>query len=480
MQKKLGKLALACAFFAGAATSVSANNNEWIKQNYNAHSFYQLQYNSVPWRRGYTYQVRQLKRQVSRLQYKNYRLQDRLYQVKETNQQLRDELSSANMQPIQLGPRPLFLVEDMDASPLKTQLQQCASGPFVKTDFSIGHRGAPLQFPEHTKESYEAAAKMGAGIMECDVTFTKDRELVCRHSQSDLHTTTNILETPLAEKCSLPFTPYDSATDTLASAQCLTSDITLAEFKTLQGKMDAFNPKATTVAEYLDGTPNYRTDLYSTRGTLMTHKESIELFKKLGVKFTPELKAPSVEMPYEGEYTQEDYAQAMINDYIDAGVDPKDVWVQSFNLEDVKYWIANEPAFAEQAVYLDSRVYADPSFEASLTDFEQLKSAGVNIVAPPTFALVTTDAQNNIVPSEYAKLAKQAGLDIITWTIERSGPLTDIANNPFYYSSVLDAVNNDGDMFNVIDVLAQDVGVIGIFSDWPATTSYYASCMNLQ
>jgi glycerophosphoryl diester phosphodiesterase len=31
----------------------------------------------------------------------------------------------------------------------------------------------------------------------------------------------------------------------------------------------------------------------------------------------------------------------------------------------------------------------------------------------------------------------------------------------------------------VIDVLAQDVGVIGIFSDWPATTTYYANCMGL-
>lgn len=36
-------------------------------------------------------------------------------------------------------------------------------------DFSIGHRGAPLEFPDHTKESYEAAATQGAGIIECDV-----------------------------------------------------------------------------------------------------------------------------------------------------------------------------------------------------------------------------------------------------------------------------------------------------------------------
>ena len=102
----------------------------------------------------------------------------------------------------QIGPRPFYLVDKMKDGPLKQQLSQC-TGPFRKTDFSIGHRGAALEFPEHTRRSYLAAARMGAGIIECDVTFTKDRELVCRHSQCDLHTTTNILTVPeLAAKCS--------------------------------------------------------------------------------------------------------------------------------------------------------------------------------------------------------------------------------------------------------------------------------------
>ena len=133
-----------------------------------------------------------------------------------------------NAHSVQLGPRPYFLVDDMSPSKLKSELQSCANGPFKKTDFSIGHRGAALQFPEHTKQSYQAAARMGAGIVECDVTFTKDKELVCRHSQCDLHTTTNILATPLAAKCSVPFTPATAGT--AANAKCCTTDITLAEF----------------------------------------------------------------------------------------------------------------------------------------------------------------------------------------------------------------------------------------------------------
>src|ERR1700754_1534829 len=102
----------------------------------------------------------------------------------------------------QIGPRPFYLVDKMKDGPLKIKLSQC-TGPFRKSDFSIGHRGAPLEFPEHSKESYEAAAHMGAGVIECDVTFTKDRQLVCRHAQCDLHTTTTILaRQELAAKCS--------------------------------------------------------------------------------------------------------------------------------------------------------------------------------------------------------------------------------------------------------------------------------------
>ncbi|RLU01113.1 glycerophosphodiester phosphodiesterase family protein [Ketobacter sp.] len=381
-------------------------------------------------------------------------------------------------QSVQLGPRPSYLVNDMDEGQLKQALQQCEKGPFFKTDFSIGHRGAALQFPEHTKESYEAAAVMGAGIIECDVTFTQDKQLVCRHSQCDLHTTTNILGIPeLAAKCSVPFTPADPINGTPAQASCCTSDITLAEFKSLCGKMDAADPSATTPEQYMAGTADWRTDLYATCGTLVTHAESIELIKSLGAKFTPELKSPSVAMPFNGDYSQQDYAQQMIDEYKAAGIKPKHVWAQSFNLEDVKYWIAQEPAFGKQAVFLDARMYEDAAFEPSLAGMEALKRQGVNIVAPPLWALLTLDSDNRIVPSEYAINAKAAGLDIITWTLERDGPLAN--GGGWYHQSIRDVINNDGDTMQVLHVLAQDVGVLGVFSDWPATTTYYANCMKL-
>lgn len=380
------------------------------------------------------------------------------------------EVAKGDTPDIQLGTRADYLINDMAQSDLKTKLESCKDGPFYKTDFSIGHRGAPMQYPEHTKESYTAAARMGAGVIECDVTFTSDKELVCRHSQCDLHTTTNILAIPeLAAKCSAPFTPADSASGTPASAKCCTSDISLAEFLTLEGKMDGANPQATSVDEYMQGTPSWRTDLYATSGTLMTHKQSIELFKALDVKMTPELKSPQVSMPFDG-MTQQQYAQKMLDEYTQLDVPSNRVYPQSFNLDDVKYWINNNPDFANQSVYLDGRD-SEAGFDPSNPDtwqpsMEELVTDGVKILAPPIWMMLSINNNNDIVPSQYAINAKAAGLELIAWSLERSGPLNE--GGGYYYQSIADVIDNDGDMMTVVDVLAQDVGVMAIFSDWPA------------
>ena len=378
--------------------------------------------------------------------------------------------------PVTLGPRPAYLVESMKDGSLKEKLKAC-TGPFQATPWSIGHRGAPLQFPEHTVESYRAAARMGAGILECDVTFTKDKELVCRHAQNDLHTTTNILATPLASKCTAGFTPASG--DAEAAAECRTSDITLAEFRTLNGKMDAADKTATTVEGYLDGTAGWRTDLYATTGTLMTHKEAIALFESLGAMHTPELKAPSVAMPFE-RFSWQDYAQKLIDEYKAAGVDPSRVWAQSFRLEDVLYWIENEPEFGRQAVYLDDSYSIEGWSPADPTTWpdtmQSLHDRGVRYIAPPLWVLVTVE-DGKIVPSLYAKRAKEAGLNIITWTVERSGPLA--GGGGWYFQTIKDAVDRDGDVMTLLNVLHEDVGVAGVFSDWPATTTFYANCMGL-
>ena len=391
--------------------------------------------------------------------------------------------------PVQLGPRPFYLVDRLDPGPLKERLKVCAAETreYVPKDFSIGHRGAPLQFPEHTRESYLAAARTGAGIIECDVTFTKDAELVCRHAQCDLHTTTNILATPLARTCSVPFTPatFDAGGElrTEAEARCCASDLTLAEFRTLKGKMDASDPEATSVEQYLDGTPSFRTDLYATGGTLVTHAESIALIGGLGAKFTPELKEASDGFGESG-LTQGRYASKLVDEYVAAGVPPENVWPQSFDLADVRHWIETVPEFGRQAVYLDDTdleeiVATPPSVDA----LRALKDLGVNIVAPPMPMLVTSDGEGRIVASEYARNAREAGLDIISWSVERSGRIAEdvvSVGGAYYYDTTVDALGNDGDILETIDVLAQEIGVVGLFSDWPATTTFYANCLGID
>ncbi len=382
--------------------------------------------------------------------------------------------------PVEVGVRPLYLIDKMKDGPLKRKLQACAGLPVKRTLFSIGHRGASLQFPEHTVESNLAAAWQGAGVLECDVTFTADKELVCRHAQNDLHTTTNIVVTELAAKCTKPFTPAFG--DTPASAECRTSDITLAEFRTLIPKMDGFNRTAMTAEAYLSGTAVWRTDLYAIQpARLMTHKESIALFRSLGAKFTPELKTPVVEMPFNG-FSREDYAQKLINEYKEAGVPPSDVFPQSFDIEDVRYWLKVEPDYGAQAVYLidNQSIPGFNGMDPTTWGWEPtaLKAEGINYVAPAIPLLLTIDEAGKIAPSALAIGLKEAGIKIITWSFERSGPLTD--GGGWYFHTVSGLVSGGGDYYEVLDVLAQKVGVIGVFSDWPATVSYYASCMGLK
>ena len=375
--------------------------------------------------------------------------------------------------------RALALVEGMTPGPLQARLAACAGDPVRRTSFAIGHRGAPLRYPEHTRESYVAAAASGAGLVECDVTFTRDLQLVCRHAQDDLHTTTDILLTPLARRCTQPFRParFDAhgGLVSAATAECRTSDVTLAEFRSLRGKHDGFNPRARTAAEYVRGARTPHVAPAIDTGTLMTHAESIALLRELGVGMVPELKQPVVPMPFAG-LSQQAFAQRMIDEYKTAGVPAGRVWPQSFNLADVEYWLAHEPEFGRQAVLLD-----DAESVRDLPDaagFARLHALGVRYWAPPLFALLALDGNGEIVASPAALAARQAGLGIVAWTLERSGPLGQ-GDGGFYFQTVGSALRNDGDVFRVLEVLARQAGVRAVFSDWPATAVYYANCSGL-
>jgi len=361
--------------------------------------------------------------------------------------------------------RALDLAAGLADGELKDRLLQCDVRRFEPVDFSISHRGAPLGYPEHTKEGYLGAIKMGAGIIECDVTFTRDLELVCRHSQCDLHRTTNVLQTPLAAQCNTPFT--GATTDNPALARCCTSDLSLAEFRTLCGRRDIVDPTATNVADYLTEPESVVVDAPITCGTLLTHRESIELIDGYGRSFIPELKRPEVAMPFAPGFDQQAYASKMLAEYTDAGIAPERVYPQSFDRADVEYWIAKHPDFAANSVYLDGRG-RNPAFAATLEDMQAIKRSGINIIAPPIPMLLRIDAAGELQASKYAELANAAGLDIVTWTFE-----SGLARLPGY-------VTNDAKMLEVLHALHTEVGIRGIFSDWPGTVTYYANCWGVD
>jgi glycerophosphoryl diester phosphodiesterase len=376
---------------------------------------------------------------------------------------------------VELGARPAFLVADMREGALKSRLQACLDAPPRRTAFSIGHRGAGLVLPEHTLEAYEAAFRMGAGTLECDVTFTKDGALVCRHAQDDLATTTDILLTPLASTCAVPFHPArlgpGGNVRRAAAALCRTSDVTLAEFKTLRGKVDAYDSAAQTVEAFVAPQRAPRPDLGAglERGTLLTHAESIELFKRLGVRMMPELKESVVR----GAFTRAQLAQRLIDEYRAAGVPPAEVSPQSFERRVVDYWVANEPEYGKHAILLDNVAFAPRAQR-----LRSYKAAGINYWGPALPGLLALDREGRIVASRAARAAQAADLQIVTWTLERSGNLS-APDKGRYYRTIAPAVTREGDVMEVIDVLARDVGVRGIFSDWPATVSFYAGCAGL-
>jgi glycerophosphoryl diester phosphodiesterase len=324
----------------------------------------------------------------------------------------------------------------------------------------------------------EIAARMGADLIECDITFTKDLELVCRHDQCDLHTSTDVLLRPeLAAKCSRDWTGPSPA----PGPKCCTSDFTLAEIKTMCAKMDAADSRATTRAGYVSGgVAPFRTNLYSYEcPQVPTHKEYIQHVKKFGGKYVPELKTPSgVVMPYNYSgviFTQTDYAQKAVDEYIELNIDPSIVYLQSFLWSDVIYW-ATKTDFKNACALEGTYDVYNWSTEQIKSWLQPLKDAGVPIVAPPLYLLANrTSATGPIAVSNYANIVLGMGFKIVTWSYERDGPLKN--GGGFYHTGL--SATRDGFDYEFLDFMVKKANITGIFSDWPATVTFYANCMGV-
>jgi glycerophosphoryl diester phosphodiesterase len=174
------------------------------------------------------------------------------------------------------------------------------------------------------------------------------------------------------------------------------------------------------------------------------------------------------------------YAQQLIDEYRQAGIPASNVYPQSFQLRDILYWLEKDPDFGGQAIFLDDRDETAKGFDPEKPatwqpGMTELAQKGVKIRAPPLWMLVRPGPDGTIEPSTYAREAKKAGLGLIAWSLERSGPLK--GGGGYYYQSIKPVVTGDGDILRLLDVLHGQVGVLGVFSDWPATTTFYANCV---
>lgn len=182
----------------------------------------------------------------------------------------------------------------------------------------IGHRGASGYLPEHTLEAYRLAIAQGADFIEPDVVATRDGELVVRH-EPNITATTDVSARP--EFASRKTTRM---VDGVAETGWFTTDLTLAELKTLRARQP--------MAE--------RDQSHNGRYTIPTLREVLDLARSEGARLGrtvgayPETKHPTYHVT--AGLALEDRLLALLASY---GYTAKNspVIVQSFEVANLKY-----------------------------------------------------------------------------------------------------------------------------------------------
>ena len=82
-------------------------------------------------------------------------------------------------------------------------------------------------------------------------------------------------------------------------------------------------------------------------GTVMSHRDSIELIRKLGTKFVPELKR--LKVPMSSGIQSTGLRRQMLAEYRQLAIPANQVNPQFFNIKDVKHWIEKHPDYVDQA-----------------------------------------------------------------------------------------------------------------------------------
>ncbi len=305
----------------------------------------------------------------------------------------------------------------------------------------IAHRGASGYLPEHTIAAKAMAYAQGADYIEQDLVMTKDDEIVVLHDHH-LDTVTNVRER----------FPGRARAD----GRYYVIDFTLSELRELEVSERFAERDGNRVAVYQDRFP-----LQASTFRINTLAEEIELVQGLNkstggtVGIYPEIKSPAFHRD-EGK----DISAAVLSILKDYGYTTKQhaVYLQCFDPYELQR-IHDElqPSMAME-VRLVQLLGTGPEFKPALTPAGLAQIAKfADGIGPSMLLLVSADATaSKLLPSGLAERAHDLGLVVHPYTFRRD-------ELPYFAK----------DYEHLLDIFLHDIGVDGVFTDFPDITRDY-------
>lgn len=314
-------------------------------------------------------------------------------------------------------------------------------GDVTETPLIIAHRGSSGQMPEHTVEAYKLAVEQGADMIECDLAVTKDLQLVCAH-EPWLSETTDVGSRPeFADRKKRYFIPSELGYVT----DYFTIDFTLEELKTIRRVQQR----------------SYRDQTYNRMFSIATLQEHIAVAKNESnlktVGIYPETKSPEFfnEFLKPNDTTVEDL---LVNVLHENGYNSKSspCFIQSFDVRSLQY-LRNITEL--RLVFLTGTSLPDTQL-SSLASY-------VFGIGPSKSTIVQVDptTDKNIRNTDFIERAHSFGLQVHPYTFRNEDQFM--------------ALDYGADPYEELKMFI-DLGVDGLFSDFPATLNRYLQIEELR
>jgi len=305
----------------------------------------------------------------------------------------------------------------------------------------IAHRGASGYLPEHTLAAKAMAYAQGAHFIEQDLVMTKDDQVVVLHDHH-LDTVTNVRDV-FPERAR-------------ADGRYYAIDFTLAELRQLA------------VTERFRQSDGVKTAVFEQRFPLEkssfrinTFAEEIELIQGLNrstgrsVGIYPEIKSPAF---HRGE--GKDISTEVLKLLRTYGYDeqPRHVFLQCFDPAELQRIRGELLPAMNMTVPLVQLLGTEPAFRAALTpDGMKMVASYADGIGPSMKLIVAPGSvAGNLQITKLVELAHDLGLVVHPYTFRRD---------------LLPAYAEDyGDL---LDIFLDDIGVDGVFTDFPDLTIEY-------